>query len=158
MRVDGTLLLLERRLQDHLAKIEEIYDALGDELVDEDTPEARLVAQAYRLQCLYNVCEGLFRYVSKAFEGEVGEGEDPHRELLDRMRLDLTPIRPALIAAACYEKLDELLRFRHLFQSTYRTPLDSAECALVQRKALELREPFRENVEHFLDLLRNLEE
>ena len=32
-----------------------------------------------------------------------------HRQLLERMRLDLTPIRPAVIDSEIYDKLDEML-------------------------------------------------
>lgn len=152
------ILLLERRIEGDLETIDEIYDALGTRLVDEETSEDRLLAQGYRLHSLYNACENIFRNVAQTFENQLHDQTGWHRELLDRMRLDLTPVRPALIDDVCYRNLEELLRFRHLFRSAYGITLDPARFAMVQQKALELRRPFRANVERFLGLLRNLEE
>lgn len=72
------------------------------------------------------------------------------------MTLDLRPVRPAVIDANAYERLDELLRFRHLFRSAYGIRLDPERLALVHRKALELRESFLKQIEGFLTFVRKV--
>ena len=47
--------------------------------------------------------ENIFRNIANAFENQVSQ-ESWHREVLQRMRLDLTPIRPAVIDAEAYSK------------------------------------------------------
>ncbi|MFL6202141.1 MAG: hypothetical protein ACJ76J_23455 [Thermoanaerobaculia bacterium] len=80
-----------------------------------------------------------------------------HRQLLERMRLDLSPVRPAVIDGEAFEKLDELLRFRHLFWTGYGLRLDGLRLQLVVRKALELKGIYRGQIERFLEFLRRLE-
>lgn len=73
------------------------------------------------------------------------------------MRLDLTPLRPAVIDVEAYERLDELLRFRHVFRSMYGLNLDSSRLEIVLRKALELKPLYRGQIERFLEFVRGIE-
>ena len=70
---------------------------------------------------------------------------------------ELSPIRPAVIDEEAFEKLDELLRFRHLFWTGYGLKLDALRLQLVVRKALELKPIYRGQIDRFLDYLRKLE-
>lgn len=74
------------------------------------------------------------------------------------MRLDLTPVRPALIDEFAYEKLDELRRFRHLFRSAYGVQLDSERLRLVLRKAVQLRRIYLPQMERFLEFVRAVQQ
>ena len=80
-----------------------------------------------------------------------------HRQLLERMRLDLTPIRPAVIDSEIYDKLDEMLRFRHVFRTLYGYTLDPLRLQIMLRKALELKPLYQSQIERFLQFLRQLE-
>lgn len=150
------LLLLERSIEADLELIEELYAALGDESPSPAMPEERLIALAYRLHNVYNAFENIFRNVADAFENSLDDQAGWHAQLLQRMRLDLTPVRPALIDDPAYEKLDELRRFRHLFRSAYGVKLDPERLALVFRKARELRPLARAQVTSFLGFVRGL--
>ena len=149
-------LILERNVQSDLAVIERIYSELGEpELAESDEQDA-LIVVAYRLHSLYSAFENIFRNIATSFENHL----DPsswHRQLLERMRLDLSPVRPAVIDKEAFEKLDEMLRFRHLFRTGYGLSLDALRLQLVVRKALELRSIYREQIDCFLDYLRKLE-
>jgi hypothetical protein len=149
-------LILERNVQSDLAVIERIYSELGEpDLAESDAQEA-LIVVAYRLHSLYTAFENIFRNISKSFENRL----DPsswHRQLLERMRLDLSPVRPAVIDEQAFEKLDEMLRFRHLFRTGYGLKLDALRLQLVVRKALELRLIYRGQIDRFLEYLRRLE-
>ncbi|HEX5718910.1 MAG TPA: hypothetical protein VF179_22300 [Thermoanaerobaculia bacterium] len=149
-------LILERNVQSDLAVIERIYSELGEPQLAESDEQEALIVVAYRLHSLYTAFENIFRNISKSFENRL----DPsswHRQLLERMRLDLSPVRPAVVDEEAFEKLDELLRFRHLFRTGYGLKLDALRLQLVVRKALELRLIYPEQIDRFLEYLRRLE-
>jgi|tagenome__1003787_1003787.scaffolds.fasta_scaffold20514935_1 hypothetical protein len=149
-------LVLERSIQRDLEIVEQLYDALGLPDLEESEPQEVLIVVAYRLHNLYLAFENIFRNIAAAFENHL----DPaswHRQLLQRMRLDLTPLRPAIIDSEAYERLDEMLRFRHVFRTMYGLELDSLRLQVVLRKTLELKELYRPQMEHFLEFLRGLE-
>jgi len=148
------LLLLERNIQSDLETLERLYEELGEAPLAEDAPQETLIVVAYRLHGLYNAIENIFRNIARTFENTLEDKERWHAELLQRMRLDLTPVRPAVIDDEAYEKLDELRRFRHLFRAAYGVTLDAQRLALVLEKARQLRPLFRAQVESFLDTVR----
>jgi hypothetical protein len=149
-------LILERNVQSDLAVIERIYSELGEPNLSESDGQEALIVVAYRLHSLYSAFENVFRNIATSFENNL----DPsrwHRQLLERMRLDLSPVRPAVVDEDAYEKLDEMLRFRHLFRTGYGLRLDALRLQLVVRKALELKLIYREQIDRFLEYLRRLE-
>ncbi len=115
-----------------------------------------LIVLAYRLHNLYNACENILRNIASAFENSIDDKAGWHRQLLPRMGLDLSPLRPAVIDGTAHEKLDELRRFRHLFRTAYGIDLDGQRIALVLQKAIDLRPLFANQVERFLDFVRGL--
>lgn len=151
--MSDSFLILERSIQDDLQTIERLYEELGDPRL-EDMNQEGLIVVAYRLHGLYSAFENIFRNIAKAFENQL----DPsswHRQVLQRMKLDLSPVRPALIDEEAYEKLDELVRFRHLFRTGYGLRLDGQRLQLVVRKAMELKAIYPEQMTRFLDFLRS---
>jgi len=120
-----TFLVLERAVQADLDTIARLYAEIGQPGLPEDAPQDQLIVLSYRLHNLYNAFENIFRNVAAVFENHVDEAAGWHSQLLRHMRLDLTPVRPALIDESAYEKLDELRRFRHLFRSAYGVQLDA---------------------------------
>jgi hypothetical protein len=149
-------LVLRGDIQSDLERIEEIYTELGQSTLSESDSEERLIVIAYRLHNLYSAFENIFRNIARAFENHL----DPsawHRQLLQRMRLDLSPVRPAVIDDVSYEKLDELLRFRHLFRTGYGLKLDPRRLQLVLDKAVELKPLYRLQIERFDEFLGTAE-
>lgn len=149
-------LILERSARADLEAIDRLYQALGTPRLAESEPEETLIVIAYRLHTLYTAFENLFRNIAGAFENQLRERAGWHRELLQRMKLDLMPIRPAVIDEAAYGKLDELLRFRHFFRTAYGVPLDPARLSLALREAQELKALYQEQIERFLGFVRSL--
>ncbi|HEY6320849.1 MAG TPA: antitoxin [Thermoanaerobaculia bacterium] len=148
------LILLEASVRGDLEVIDELYAALGRGAAGSDAPEERLIVSAYLLHNLYTAFENVFRNIALAFENALDDRSGWHRQLLERMRLDLGPIRPAVIDDAAYVALDELLRFRHLFRSAYSARLDAGRLALVLRAAEELRPLYRPQIERFLEFVK----
>jgi hypothetical protein len=151
------LLILERSVRADLAAIDRLFESLGaPELSDADS-EDTLIVVAYRLHSLYSAFENVFRNIAAAFENQLRDRAGWHRELLLRMKLDLTPIRPAVIDEEAYVHLDELLRFRHFFRTAYGVPLDADRLSLAVRHALGLKPLYRRQIESFLQFVQTLE-
>jgi hypothetical protein len=150
-------LILERSVRTDLEAIDHLYGSLGTPELAASDPEEKLIVIAYRLYSLYSAFENAFRSIASAFENELRDRAGWHRELLQRMKLDLTPIRPAVIDEVAHAWLDELLRFRHFFRTAYGVPLDPARLSLALRAALELRPLYRQQIESFLQFVQSLE-
>jgi hypothetical protein len=123
-------LILERSVRADVQAIEQLFESLGAPDLSPSDPEEKLIVIAYRLHSLYSAFENLFRNIAGTFESEMRDPSGWHRELLQRMKLDLTPIRPAVIDEEAYAKLEELLRFRHFFRTAYSVPLDPSRLSL----------------------------
>jgi hypothetical protein len=149
-------LVLDRNVRSDLEQIDRLYEALGSPELTEASPQEELIVVSYRLHSLYGALENIFRNIAHAFENQVSQ-ESWHREVLQRMRLDLTPLRPAVIDTQAYEKLDELRRFRHVFRTMYGLDLDSLRLQVVLRRALELKPLYRGQIERFLEFLPSIE-
>ena len=149
-------LVLDRNVRSDLAQIDRLYEALGSPDLKESSPQEELIVVSYRLHSLYTAIENIFRNIANAFENQVSQ-KSWHREVLQRMRLDLTPLRPAVIDAEAYEKLDEMRRFRHVFRTMYGLDLDPLRLQVVLRRALELKALYREQIERFLAFLPGIE-
>lgn len=148
-------LVLERSIERDLEIIDDLFEALDSVALGDGSQEDLIVA-GYRLHALYNACENIFVNIARAFANNIDDRKGWHAQVLERMRLDLRPLRPAVIDEPAFEKLDELRRFRHLFRSAYGIQLDAERMALACRKAAGLRDTLRPLMEEFLKFLRQL--
>lgn len=149
-------LILDRSVREDLNRIAKLYEALGSPELKDSGSQEELIVAAYRLHSLFTAFENIFSNIAKAFENQVSR-ESWHSEVLRRMRLDLTPLRPAVIDAEAYEKLDELRRFRHVFRTNYGLDLDPLRLRVVLQRALELKPLYLPQIERFLEFLRGVE-
>jgi hypothetical protein len=127
---------------------------------DLDAPEVDrkdLVYIGYNLNNLYNAAENIFRNIAGTFGNHLDAESGWHADLLDRMRLDLTPLRPAVLDGTTFDQLDELRRFRHVFRAAYSVELDAERMALALRKGLALRGHLPRQIEGFLAFLESLD-
>ena len=92
------LLVLERSILEDLETVEEIYGLLPRAPLSGNESQEELIVAAYRLHALYSAFENIFYNIAKAFENSLGEDSGWHTQLLRRMHLDLSPVRPAVIA------------------------------------------------------------
>lgn len=155
--MDEAHLILDRRIRKDLKILEELWKEL--EGVELDVPELDkkdVVFIGYRLHGFYNAAENIFRNIAQVFGNRLDARSGWHAELLERMRLDLTPLRPAVIDDEAFDQLDELRRFRHVFRGAYGVELDPERMALVLRKALALRARLPRLIEDFLAFLGEL--
>jgi hypothetical protein len=98
-------------------------------------------ALGYTIHNVYGVIESYCLRIAKFFENGL-DGESWHRELLQRMTLEIPSLRPALLSDEAYLLIDDLRSFRHLFRNLYARPLDPDRTRLVQVKVEPARSAF----------------
>lgn len=156
--MDEVYLVLDRRIRKDLAVLERLWEELASAVLEApDVDKKDVVFIGYQLHSLYNAAENIFRNIAATFGNHLDTKNGWHADLLDRMRLDLRPLRPALLDDTTFGQLDELRRFRHVFRTAYGIELDAERMALVLRKALALRERLPAQIEGFLTFLEGLD-
>ncbi len=123
--------------------------------MSKENDEFAYAALGYTLHNLYNAFEGYFFRIAKFFENNVAE-MTWHKALLERMTLHIEGIRPALIDQAISLRIEELLKFRHVYRNIYKSPLVPAKVEFANQAAENLARDFKVHHEKFLDFLQNL--
>ena len=95
---------------------------------------AQLDSLGFALHNIYNALENSFTQISLSFENHVRDRVRWHRELLDKMFLDLPPLRDAVFVAEDRPVLTDLLGFRHLFRHAYEFTLDASKTVALWRR------------------------
>ena len=99
---------------------------------------AELDSLGYSMHNIYNALENCFTQISLSFENHVRDHTRWHRELLDKMSLDIKSLRPAVLPEDVRSLLGDLLGFRHKFRHAYDFKLDKTKTvALWSRWSLE---------------------
>jgi uncharacterized protein YutE (UPF0331/DUF86 family) len=155
--MNGKTIFLMSAIREDLAVIDEIYTKLEKNLQQADKNGDALIVRAYYLHSLYTAFENIFQNVATVFENSIDEAGRWHAQLLERMKLDMMPIRPAVLDQQAYHALDELRRFRHMFRHAYAVQLDPDRLDLVLQRALQLRSLYRQQIERFLDYVQTVE-
>jgi hypothetical protein len=100
--------------------------------------QAELDSLGYSMHNIYNALENCFTQISLSFENHVRDKTRWHRELLDKMFLNIKSLRPAVLPEEVRSLLTDLVGFRHLFRHAYDFKLDEAKTvALWSRWSLE---------------------
>lgn len=76
------------------------------------------------LHDFYTAIEDVFEVIVGDVNGNLPEGTTWHKELLVKMSIPIPNLRPAVISEELRWKLDEYLRFRHVFRNVYGYLLD----------------------------------
>jgi hypothetical protein len=127
MRIDSTgALTLAAFIRSALAAIHRIETHVSQFNLNDLTP-AELDSLGYSLHNIYNALENCFEQISLGFENHVRDRSRWHRELLEKMFLDIKPIRPAVLPEQLRSLLGDLLGFRHLFRHAYEFKVDQAK-------------------------------
>jgi len=80
------------------------------------------------LHDFYCAVERIFRHIAVQIDQDLPDGPDWHVQLLQRMATSIETVRPAVIDHETARKLDEYLRFRHLFRHIYGFDLEWDRC------------------------------
>lgn len=71
------------------------------------------------LHDFYCGIEKMFKRIAVRVDGKLPKGKDWHRELLIQMSKPYQNVREEVISKDLLERLNEFLRFRHLFRNIY---------------------------------------
>jgi hypothetical protein len=154
--MDDKILVLINSIRRDVDAIATIYGELERHPLGADGGDDTLIVVAYHLHNLYNAFENIFQAIAAVFENSVDDVERWHARLLERMRMDVMPLRPAVIDESAYDALDELRRFRHLFRHMYSVKLDPLRLQLVMHKALALKAIYADQLGRFVEFLKRL--
>lgn len=116
--------------------------------------EERTVTLAYYLHNLYSAVEDLFEEVASTFENRVEDATAYHRELLQRMSIEVPTVRPRLLSSHSRAVLDELRAFRHVFRHSYSYSIDPDRIARLQRKTLADWATVEQDISRFEEFLK----
>ena len=153
--------LLKADIADELAKIDlvakefrRVEDKL--DLPPERVPNYDRGAVGYLLHNFYNGCENIFRSIARFFENDLGPSTW-HKDLLKRMKMEISGYRPRVIDNELYRLLDDFRAFRHKFRHTYGFELDWEKEQIVARKLLRTKELLEIQIKAFIDQLDKIE-
>jgi hypothetical protein len=149
------LSLLEAEIKAQLDKIEQVFALLEARTTNfqPDNPGS-VESVAYQLHNVYNAIEYLMEIVAKAFENNISDLSRWHTQLLDRMNLEISGVRPALLAKETNTLLHELRAFRHFFRHAYGIPLDFIRVEQNLHKARQVRSLVARDTALFLKALQ----
>lgn len=115
-RSDENVVTLIAHLEKHLHLLDQV---MGDIKAAEETDIPKLgktsragVLVAGLLENYYTCAETMFFRISQFFENNLSKNRW-HKDLLEKMTLEIESVRPRLISDETYTDLSELMRFRH---------------------------------------------
>ncbi len=111
---------------------------------------------AYLLHNFYCALEDVFQEIARTFENRIEDPSKYHRELLNRMQLDVPGIRPKLLSRESRLVLDELRGFRHVFRHAYDYELDPAKVKGLKHKLIIRWKCIEKDVDIFTGFLQNV--
>ncbi|MBA7543364.1 hypothetical protein ES705_35695 [subsurface metagenome] len=114
-------------------------------------------ALGYTIHNIYNLLENYFLRIAKFFENAL----DPvswHKDLVERMILEIEEVRPPLLDRALARGIYELRAFRHVFRNIYQSELDPKRLELVQGGLDDTMGAFSKAHNRFIEELRAIAE
>ena len=156
MRIDQKgALTLTAFIRSALAAIDRIESHVSQFNLNDLSP-AELDSLGYSLHNIYNALENCFEQISMSFENHVRDRTRWHRELLEKMFLDIKPLRPAVLPEQLRSLVADLLGFRHLFRHTYELRLDQAKTVALWNRWLVENVLVKQSLTHFANELEQL--
>lgn len=110
------------------------------------------------LHDFYNGIEKIFERIASEVDGGVPRGYDWHLQLLQRMLSPIPDARTPVIDAGLGEKLDEYMRFRHVFRHQYGFQLRWQLVKELIDQLPQIHSSFVEQIRAFEQWLRTADE
>jgi hypothetical protein len=118
---------------------------------------AGLEGCAHHLARLYNIIEQMALRVAKAFENQIEDESGWHSELIRRLSIAITGLRPTLFSEALGQPLRELRAFRHEFTHACDLELDRDKLALLLKYARQVESELLPSCEKFISQVASQE-
>ncbi len=107
------------------------------------------------VESYYTCAETIFFRISQFFENDLSENRW-HKDVLDRMRLEIREYRPCVISDTVFNDLYELLRFRHFKRYYFSLAFDWERLDAIVKRATRVHSRLLENLDTFTDFLYSL--
>lgn len=140
---------------EQLSRLEEKNRKAVERIEAGATDELDYAALGYTIHNVYSLIENYALRIAKVFENEI-DAATWHKDLIERMQLEIDSVRPALWSWELAQRIDELRRFRHLFRNLYALDLDAERLLLVQKRLPTTVNEFRSAHGAFLEKLEYL--
>lgn len=145
-------LTLAAFIRSALAAIERIETNVS-QLNLQNPSAAEVDSLGYSLHNIYSAVENCFTQISLSFENHVRDRIRWHRELLEKMFLDISPLRPAVLPEQLHSLLGDLLGFRHMFRNAYELRLDKTKTLALWNRWLTENDFLKQSLTLFADQL-----
>ena len=156
MRIDSNgALTLAAFIRSALAAIERIESHVSQFNLN-NLSRAELESLGYSLHNIYNALENCFEQISMSFENHVRDRTRWHRELLEKMFLEIKPLRPAVLPEQLRPLLGELLGFRHLFRHAYELKIDQGKTVALWNRWANENTSVKESLTEFANELEHV--
>jgi len=134
----------------------EIRDARESDIPKLGKTSRAGVLVAGLLENYYTCAETLFVRVSQFFENSLSP-ERWHKDLLEKMTLEIDSVRPALVSTDIYNDLVELMRFRHFKRSYFAASYDWIRLEELLKRLQRMHPILIADIRSFLAFLESLE-
>ena len=156
MNAEINLLLGEiRKSSDHLDRLAEIYAQAVSTLDSNSRSLEKAVFLSEIFANYYTCLESVFFRVSQFFENSLPEAHW-HRELLERMRMEIPDVREPVISEETRSLLDEFRKFRHFKRYYYSMDYDWDKIDYLRKKFQRLIKTCPEDISSFESFLIRL--
>ncbi|MBI4475902.1 MAG: hypothetical protein HY654_01945 [Acidobacteria bacterium] len=105
---------------------------------------------AFHLARFYNVVEQMALRVAKIFENAIDDEKGWHTELIRRLSIRISGVRPPLFPENLRQPLQELRGFRHMVVHAYDLEVDPEKLALTLKYAQKVAEALPDVVREFV--------
>jgi hypothetical protein len=122
----------------------------------EDKPYALMILSEI-FSDFYTCIETAFLRISKFFENNI-DRERWHKDLLEKMTLEIPDTRPQVISDEIYTALEEYLRFRHFKRYYFELKYDHKRMAYLESRFDETVEGTQKEFEEFIVKLKMLQQ
>lgn len=119
------------------------------------TDDLDYAALGYTVHNIYGVIENACLRISKFFENGLS-ADGWHKDLLNRMILEIPGTRPAFFTREEFLILDDLRAFRHVFRNLYGRPLDRERLSSLQKKTRSAIPIFKNSILRYTKFLERL--
>lgn len=147
-RIERSLAVLDHQESEYAAYLRDDLPVLG-----EKTTSAMILAEF--MTDYYTCLETLFLRISQYFENNLS-AERWHRDLLEKMTLNIVGVRQAVIREDTHSILIELMKFRHFRRYCFEWDNDWAKLKYLKVKFERLNGLVRRDLKDFVCFLERL--
>ncbi len=138
-----------------LNELIEKYIQINEKIKNIDPDEFDWASLGYTIQNIYNLFENYFLRISKFFENDFDK-TSWHRDLVNRMTIEIKDVRPKLFERSLANKINELRAFRHVFRYIYQSELDIKKLMDLNLKVPGIIKEFKQSHKLFAEKLQKI--